>query len=172
MCGITGWIDFTRSIKNSEEIVKGMTETLNKRGPDDGNVWCSTHALLGHRRLAVIDLIGGKQPMTKIHQNASYVIVYNGELYNTDEIRQELLKRGYTFSTSSDTEVLLASFIEWKEQCVDYLNGIYAFAVWDEQQETLYAFRDRLGVNLSFILLSEGSFYLDLKLKQYLPTHR
>lgn len=168
MCGITGWINFTKSIKNSEEIVKGMTETLNKRGPDDGNVWCSTHALLGHRRLAVIDLIGGKQPMTKIHQNASYVIVYNGELYNTDEIRQQLLKRGYTFSTSSDTEVLLASFIEWKEQCVDYLNGIYAFAVWDEQQETLYAFRDRLGVKPFFYSLSEGSFLFGSEIKAIL----
>ncbi len=168
VCGITGWIDFTQSLKNRREIVESMTETLKKRGPDDGNVWCSTHALLGHRRLAVIDLIGGKQPMAKMYQSKSFVMVYNGELYNTDELRQELLKRGYTFSTQSDTEVLLTSFIEWREKCVDYLNGIYAFAIWDEQEETLYAFRDRLGVKPFFFSLSEGSFLFGSEIKAIL----
>lgn len=168
MCGITGWIDYTQSIKDQEAIVQGMTETLNKRGPDDGNVWCSTHALLGHRRLAVIDLIGGKQPMTKAHREHSYTMVYNGELYNTEEIRQELIQRGYTFASTSDTEVLLASFIEWREQCVEYLNGIYAFAVWDEQEESLYAFRDRLGVKPFFYSQMHGSLLFGSELKAIL----
>lgn len=170
VCGITGWIDYTQSLKNHEGIIKAMTETLSKRGPDDGNIWSNTHALLGHRRLAVIDLIGGKQPMTKVHQDKSYNMVYNGELYNTEEIRQELLKRGYSFSTSSDTEVLLASFIEWREQCVEYLNGIYAFAVWDEQEETLYAFRDRLGVKPFFYALKEGSLLFGSEIKAILAN--
>lgn len=168
MCGITGWIDFTQVIHHQKNIVLSMTETLKKRGPDDGNVWCSTHALLGHRRLAVIDLVGGKQPMSKSHKNQSYTMVYNGELYNTEEIRQELKKRGYSFSTSSDTEVLLTSFIEWKEQCVDHLNGIYAFAVWDEQEETLYAFRDRLGVKPFFFSHIEGSLKFGSEIKAIL----
>lgn len=145
-----------------------MTETLKKRGPDDGNIWCSTHALLGHRRLAVIDLIGGKQPMSKTHQNQTYIMVYNGELYNTEEVRQELLNRGYRFSTQSDTEVLLTAFIEWKEQCVDYLNGIYAFAIWDEKEEVLYAFRDRLGVKPFFYTESDGSFIFGSEIKALL----
>lgn len=170
VCGITGWIDYTQSLKNQDAIIKAMTETLSKRGPDDGNVWSSTHALLGHRRLAVIDLIGGKQPMTKEHHNKSFSMVYNGELYNTDELRQELLKRGYSFSTSSDTEVLLASFIEWREQCVEYLNGIYAFAVWDEQEEALYAFRDRLGVKPFFYALKEGSLLFGSEIKAILAN--
>ena len=170
VCGITGWIDYTQSLKNQDAIIKSMTETLSKRGPDDGNIWSSTHALLGHRRLAVIDLIGGKQPMTKSHQNKGYSLVYNGELYNTEEIRQELLKRGYHFSTSSDTEVLLASFIEWREQCVEYLNGIYAFAVWDEEEESLYAFRDRLGVKPFFYALKEGSLLFGSEIKAILAN--
>ncbi|SOC25774.1 asparagine synthase (glutamine-hydrolysing) [Ureibacillus xyleni] len=168
MCGITGWIDFTQEIKHQKSIVFSMTETLKRRGPDDGNVWCSTHALLGHRRLAVIDLVGGKQPMSKTHKNQSYTMVYNGELYNTEEIRQELKQRGYRFTTSSDTEVLLTAFIEWKEQCVNYLNGIYAFAVWDENEETLYAFRDRLGVKPFFFSQDEGSLIFGSEVKAIL----
>ncbi|RUL48286.1 asparagine synthase (glutamine-hydrolyzing) [Lysinibacillus antri] len=168
MCGITGWIDFTKVIKHQEHIVSSMTETLKKRGPDDGNVWCGTHALLGHRRLAVIDLVGGKQPMSKQYKNQSFVMVYNGELYNTEELRQELLKRGYTFTTMSDTEVLLTSFIEWREQCIDHLNGIFAFAVWDEQEEVLYAFRDRLGVKPFFYSTKEGVFIFGSEIKSIL----
>lgn len=168
MCGITGWIDFNQSLRDKSSIVEDMTETLKLRGPDDGNIYCSTHALLGHRRLAVIDLIGGKQPMIKTHKDETNVIVYNGELYNTEEIRQELLKRGYTFSTKSDTEVLLASFIEWREQCVEYLNGIYAFTVWDEREEALYAFRDRLGVKPFFFTHQQGFLLFGSEIKALL----
>lgn len=168
VCGITGWIDFTQSIKHKEQILTDMRETLSKRGPDDGNNYCSAHALLGHRRLAVIDLIGGKQPMSKTHHDKQYVMVYNGELYNTEELRQELLKRGYTFTTSSDTEVLLTSFIEWKERCVNYLNGIYAFAIWDEQEEEVYLFRDRLGVKPLFFTIHNNSLLFASEIKALL----
>lgn len=146
MCGITGWASFQKDLRTSEEIIKLMTQTLKKRGPDDENIWCNEHIAFGHRRLAVIDLIGGKQPMTKIHEGSNYVITYNGELYNTEELRKELQNRGYTFTTHSDTEVLLTAYIEWKEQCVDFFNGIFAFGVWDEQSQSLFLCRDRLGV--------------------------
>ncbi|QDQ00680.1 asparagine synthase (glutamine-hydrolyzing) [Lysinibacillus fusiformis] len=146
MCGITGWASFRKDLRNSDQILKSMTQTLNKRGPDDENTWCSEHIAFGHRRLAVIDLIGGKQPMKKTHDGVNYVITYNGELYNTEEIRKELHKRGHIFTTHSDTEVLLTAYIEWKEQCVDYLNGIFAFGVWDEAAQSLLLCRDRLGV--------------------------
>ncbi len=146
MCGITGWASFQRDLRDSNQILKSMTQTLNKRGPDDENTWCSEHIAFGHRRLAVIDLIGGKQPMKKIHDGVNYVITYNGELYNTEEIRKELQKRGHVFATYSDTEVLLTAYIEWKEQCVDFLNGIFAFGVWDEAAQSLFLCRDRLGV--------------------------
>ncbi|KOS63574.1 asparagine synthase (glutamine-hydrolyzing) [Lysinibacillus agricola] len=150
MCGITGWASFQKDLRTSDRILKLMTQTLNKRGPDDENIWCSEHIAFGHRRLAVIDLIGGKQPMKKVHDGANYVITYNGELYNTEELRKELQNRGYVFTTRSDTEVLLTAYIEWKEQCVDFINGIFAFGVWDERSQSLFLCRDRLGVKPLF----------------------
>src|SRR5690606_26090300 len=128
----------------------------------------NNHALLGHRRLAVIDLEGGKQPMTKMKESSNYTITYNGELYNTEDIRKELLARGYSFSTHSDTEVLLTSFIEWKEQCVDYLNGIFAFGIWDEEKETLTLFRDRLGVKPLFYAELNGGLLFSPEIKAIL----
>ncbi|KMY34463.1 asparagine synthase [Lysinibacillus xylanilyticus] len=150
MCGITGWASFQKDLRTTNGILKLMTQTLNKRGPDDENIWCSEHIAFGHRRLAVIDLIGGKQPMKKEHDGANYVITYNGELYNTEELRKELQNRGHLFTTHSDTEVLLTAYIEWKEQCVEFLNGIFAFGIWDEQSQSLFLCRDRLGVKPLF----------------------
>ena len=92
MCGITGWVHYKELLIGKEDIIKTMTNTLSKRGPDDENIFTSHHALLGHRRLAVIDLEGGKQPMTKAKESSNYTITYNGELYNTDEIRDEYLQ--------------------------------------------------------------------------------
>ncbi|MFJ5566612.1 asparagine synthase (glutamine-hydrolyzing) [Lysinibacillus xylanilyticus] len=150
MCGITGWASFQKDLRTTNGILKLMTQTLSKRGPDDENIWCSEHIAFGHRRLAVIDLIGGKQPMKKEHDGANYVITYNGELYNTEELRKELQNRGHLFTTHSDTEVLLTAYIEWKEQCVEFLNGIFAFGIWDEQSQSLFLCRDRLGVKPLF----------------------
>ncbi|CAM5197304.1 asparagine synthase (glutamine-hydrolyzing) OS=Ureibacillus acetophenoni OX=614649 GN=SAMN05877842_1225 PE=3 SV=1 [Ureibacillus acetophenoni] len=168
MCGITGWVHYKELLIGKEDIIKTMTNTLSKRGPDDENIFTSHHALLGHRRLAVIDLEGGKQPMTKAKESSNYTITYNGELYNTDEIRDELKRRGYIFTTHSDTEVLLTAFIEWGEQCVDYLNGIYAFGVWDEKKETLTLFRDRLGVKPLFYSEFAGGLLFSSEIKAIL----
>ncbi|MDX5474512.1 MAG: asparagine synthetase B, partial [Bacillaceae bacterium] len=123
MCGITGWIDFHRSLRNESETIEKMTNTLTKRGPDDTNVWIQNNVAFGHKRLVVVDPEGGKQPMSRTKNGTSYTICYNGELYNTEDIRKELLKRGYTFEGHSDTEVLLTSYMEWKESCLEHLNG-------------------------------------------------
>jgi len=168
MCGITGWSSFQKDLRTSNEILKLMTQTLNKRGPDDENIWCSEHIAFGHRRLAVIDLIGGKQPMKKVHDGANYVITYNGELYNTEEIRKELQNRGHVFTTHSDTEVLLTAYIEWKEQCVDFLNGIFAFGIWDEQSQSLFLCRDRLGVKPLFYTEQQGGLLFASEVKALL----
>nr|WP_106782079.1 asparagine synthase (glutamine-hydrolyzing) [Lysinibacillus timonensis] len=168
MCGIAGWVSFKENLLGKEKIIATMTETLLKRGPDDGRIFSSKHALLGHRRLAVIDLEGGKQPMTRSKNTSNYTMTYNGELYNTEEIRNELLARGYHFSTHSDTEVLLTSFIEWKEQCVDHLNGIFAFGIWDEKEETLTIFRDRLGVKPLFYAEVAGGLLFSSEIKAIL----
>ena len=137
MCGITGWIDYHKNLGNQIETLEKMTETLAKRGPDDTNIWTDVHVGFGHKRLVVVDPERGKQPMVKTKQENRYTLCYNGELYNTEDIRKELLLKGYSFHGHSDTEVLLTAYIEWKEKCVDYLNGIFAFAVWDQERELL-----------------------------------
>ncbi|MCT6926317.1 asparagine synthase (glutamine-hydrolyzing) [Metasolibacillus sp.] len=155
MCGIAGIVNFQQVLKDTQQI-QHMTDVLAHRGPDAQAIWTEQHVQLGHRRLAVIDVAGGAQPMTKMH----YTIVYNGELYNTEELRQTLIARGYTFTTTSDTEVLLCAFIEWKEHCVEHLNGIFAFAVWDANEQSIYLFRDRLGVKPLFYTQSmEGLLF-------------
>ena len=168
MCGITGWIHYKRDLRNELPIVEKMSQTLSNRGPDENNIWSTTHALLGHRRLTVVDPVGGKQPMIKSYKYNQYTLSYNGELYNTEDIRKELLKRGHTFSGHSDTEVLLTSYIEWKEKCVDHFNGIFAFAIWDEQDQKLFVARDRLGVKPLFYTERNGGFLFGSELKALL----
>ncbi|MFC4182180.1 asparagine synthase (glutamine-hydrolyzing) [Saccharococcus thermophilus] len=168
MCGITGWVDFQRDLRIEKEIISKMTETLAKRGPDDTNAWVGQHAAFGHKRLVVVDPAGGKQPMTRQKNGYSYTVVYNGELYNTEDIRKELLKKGYTFQGHSDTEVLLNAYIEWKERCVELFNGIFAFAVWDEQREQLFLARDRLGVKPLFYRHSDDGFLFGSEIKAIL----
>lgn len=168
MCGITGWIDWNRDITEQIVTVEKMANTLAKRGPDATNVWASNHVSLGHTRLVVVDPAGGMQPMKKLHREKMYKIVYNGELYNTEDIRKELLKKGYTFQSYSDTEVLLTSYIEWGEACLDYLNGIYAFAIWDQARETLFLARDRLGVKPLFYREQNGTLIFGSEIKAIL----
>ncbi|MEH7343398.1 asparagine synthase (glutamine-hydrolyzing) [Bacillus sp. JJ1532] len=168
MCGITGWVHFHQDLSKEKGIIDKMTNTLAKRGPDATNVWISSHVLLGHKRLVVVDPSGGAQPMTIVKKEHSYTIVYNGELYNTDELRTELVKRGYIFQSHSDTEVLLTSYIEWGERCVDFLNGIFAFAVWNDQKNQLFTARDRLGVKPLFYKEVDGSFIFGSELKAIL----
>ena len=145
-----------------------MTATLAKRGPDDENVWSDTHVSFGHRRLTVVDPVGGKQPMTKDHESGVYTLCYNGELYNTEDLRKELLLKGYSFKGHSDTEVLLTSYIEWKEKCVELFNGIFAFAIWDSKEQKLFIARDRFGVKPLFYAERNGGFIFGSELKALL----
>jgi len=168
MCGITGWIHWERDLRTQDIIVEKMAQTLDHRGPDEKGMWISPRAALVHRRLIVIDPQGGKQPMVKKNGAGTFVIVYNGELYNTQELRNILEKKGYIFTTRSDTEVILNSYIEWKEECVHYLNGIFAFAVWSERDQSLYIARDRFGVKPLFYLHRERSLIFGSELKAVL----
>jgi asparagine synthase (glutamine-hydrolysing) len=150
MCGISGWIDFKRDMRNEKDTIEKMANTLAKRGPDDTNTWTDVHVAFGHKRLIVVDPEGGKQPMSKYSRGNEYTICYNGELYNTEDIRKVLHTKGYSFKGHSDTEVLITAYIEWAEECVNFLNGIYAFAIWDREKEQLFIGRDRLGVKPLF----------------------
>lgn len=171
MCGITGWIDWRQDLRKEEKQVKQMAETLNRRGPDDMNVWTTTHAAFGHARLVVVDPENGVQPMSRTYKNKTYTIVYNGELYNTEEIRKELLASGHDFKGHSDTEVLLKSYIQWGYQCLEKLNGIFAFSIWNDKDESLFMARDRLGVKPLFYTVRNGCLLFASELKALL-AHR
>lgn len=159
MCGITGWIDWNEDLTKQADTIEKMTETLELRGPDASGTWLSRHCAFGHRRLSVIDPANGAQPMVRPVKSAEEqdcVVVYNGELYNAGELRDELVRLGYRFRTTCDTEVLLLSYVEWGPACVDRFNGIFAFAIWRTDEETLFMARDRLGVKPLFYRHSEG----------------
>jgi len=169
MCGITGWIDWNEPLALRQPVLERMTEALAHRGPDAAGVWISGPCALGHRRLSVIDPENGAQPMIRRQDGVQWIIVYNGELYNTAELREELKARGHRFATSCDTEVLLAAFIEWGEASLDRLNGIFAFAVWNDREESLFLARDRVGVKpLFYSLPREGTFLFGSEMKAIL----
>lgn len=157
MCGITGWVDFAADLEGERNTVEAMTATMSLRGPDAGGVWMSRHAAIGHRRLAVIDVEGGVQPMVA---EGDVVLTYSGEVYNYRELRGELVAAGHEFRTTSDTEVVLRAYLEWGVGCFDRLNGMYAFAVWDGRSEELLLVRDRLGVKpLYYYPLPDGLLF-------------
>lgn len=168
MCGIAGWINFRRDVTGEHDIIGRMKATMENRGPDAGGSYMSRHAALAHRRLTVVDPEGGAQPMIRKRGSHTYVIVYNGELYNTEDIRAELEERGYTFQGHSDTEVLLTAYTEWGDDCLERLNGIFAFAVWEEPAERLFLARDRMGVKPLFYTVKDGGFLFASELKTLL----
>jgi len=145
MCGIAGWVDFREDLRAHRPVVERMTETMADRGPDAAGVWIGAHAALGHRRLSVIDLETGQQPMSAGGEHSA-VITYSGEVYNFRELRGELRSLGHTFRTTSDTEVVLRAYLQWGADLVTRLNGIYAFAIWDGSTDELLLVRDRMGV--------------------------
>ncbi|MBH1938107.1 asparagine synthase (glutamine-hydrolyzing) [Streptomyces sp. AV19] len=154
MCGITGWVAFSRDLSQQSPVVGAMTDTLDHRGPDARGLWLGTHAALGHRRLSIIDLEHGTQPMLTPEQGPDglprAVISYGGEIYNFRELREELALLGHKFTTRSDTEVALRGYLQWGADLVHRLNGMYSLAIWDTAREELLLVRDRLGVKPLF----------------------
>ncbi|KOV64166.1 asparagine synthase (glutamine-hydrolyzing) [Streptomyces sp. MMG1121] len=146
MCGITGWVSYDRDLTTEATTLHAMTETMACRGPDDRGTWTEGPAALGHRRLAIIDLPGGRQPMSLLTPQGTIAMVYSGEAYNFTELRRELEGRGHRFSTDSDTEVVLHGYLEWGDAVAERLNGMYAFAVWDGRHDKLVMIRDRMGI--------------------------
>ncbi|MBH5338331.1 asparagine synthase (glutamine-hydrolyzing) [Streptomyces pactum] len=148
MCGISGWISFQRNLADDRELasLRAMNETMVCRGPDAEGTWVSRSAALGHRRLAVIDIEGGTQPMVVETPDGPVAMTYSGEAYNFTELRDELRRRGHSFRTASDTEVVLRGYLEWGEAVAERLNGMYALGIWDGRTERLVLLRDRLGI--------------------------
>ena len=164
MCAIAGlW-----NLNITPEIIRAMKATMTHRGPDAQAVFTDREMTLLHARLTVIDPQGGAQPMTLAWEGETYTIVYNGELYNTGELREKLIRLGHSFLGHSDTEVLLHSYAQWGSGCLDRLNGIFAFAVWEEQSQRLFLARDRIGVKPLFYALHQGGFVFASELKTIL----
>ncbi|MBQ8038624.1 MAG: asparagine synthase (glutamine-hydrolyzing) [Lachnospiraceae bacterium] len=157
MCGITGFCDYTENYLTKEphwiNLLKNMRETLIHRGKDNFGEWLNEHVGFAHARLSIRDIDGGSQPMLRQKSQKEYAIMYNGEIYNTDELIPELKKAGYQFKTTSDTEVILYAYMHYGPEFVKKLNGIFSFAIWDGRSETLILYRDRVGTKPLFYTL-------------------
>ena len=146
MCGFVGVMNLKEDLISKKNILISMNDTLKKRGPDECGYYVDKNILLAHRRLIVIDPDGGKQPMTFYYNSNKYVIAYNGQIYNAEELRNDLKSHGFDFESHSDTEVLLKAYVLYKEDVVNKLNGIFAFAIWNEKDKSLFLARDHFGV--------------------------
>lgn len=150
MCGITGMVHQEQDLTKQEALLRQMQQTLHRRGPDQEGIFLSERCAMAHTRLAVIDVANGHQPMETTVGGETYTIVYNGELYNTQELRGQLEREGTTFLTHCDTEVILQAYANWGPRCVEQLNGIFAFAIWEHTAKRLFLARDRIGVKPLF----------------------
>src|SRR6266481_5062416 len=167
MCGIVGIFDLSGKRPISHDLVARMNESQLHRGPDEGGFHFEPGVGLGHRRLSIIDLSTGQQPL--YNEDGSVVIVYNGEIYNYRELIPELTRLGHVFRTKSDTEVIVHGWEQWGEDCVKRFRGMFAFALWDRNRETLFLARDRLGVKpLYYAQLSDGCWIFGSELKALL----
>ncbi len=164
MCGIAGLLCSNIDLRGERLLIQNISKTLENRGPDSGGVYITPNTALIHRRLAVIDVENGAQPM----HFGKYVIVYNGELYNTDEVREELESFGYKFDTHCDTEVVLKAYDKWQEESVKKLNGIFAYAIYDKKENTLFAARDRIGVKPFYYAKTKSYFAFASKIESLL----
>ncbi len=161
MCGIAGFVD---NNKNKKDNLRNMLKLIKHRGPDGWGEFYKDDVAIGHVRLSIIDLANGKQPMSK----NGYHLTFNGEIYNYKELREELEKKGYTFETNSDTEVLLTSYIEYKEKCLNKLRGMFAFAIYNESDNSIFIARDHFGIKPVYYYTNNGIFMFASEIKAFM----
>ncbi|MEW6200964.1 MAG: asparagine synthase (glutamine-hydrolyzing), partial [bacterium] len=163
MCGICGKVDFHNNIENGSELISRMCAALRHRGPDDEGTFTDPHAALGIRRLSIIDLEGGHQPI--LNEDDSIVIVFNGEIYNFHELRTQLENEGHIFHTHTDTEVILHLYEKYGTDCLTHLRGMFAFAIYDKKQRRLFLARDRIGIKPLVYSLCGSTLYFASEIK-------
>ncbi|MCL8207689.1 MAG: asparagine synthase (glutamine-hydrolyzing) [Actinomycetia bacterium] len=168
MCGIGGWVAWDRELSHARAVLQPMADSMACRGPDAEGFFLDGPVAFAHRRLIVVDPAGGAQPMSAQRGGMRYTLVYNGELYNTDELRADLAARGHRFHGWSDTEVLLHAYMEWGPEALERLNGIFAFAVYDPAVRRVFLARDRLGVKPLFYALTPAGLVFGSEIKAVL----
>ncbi len=168
MCGITGMVHQQQDLRQQETLLRKMQQTMQRRGPDQEGIFLSEHCAMAHTRLAVIDVAHGRQPMEAAVGGEVYTIVYNGELYNTPELRTQLEHGGTWFQTRCDTEVILQAYANWGPKCVEQMNGIFAFAIWEHSAQRLFLARDRMGVKPLFYAEIPGGIVFGSEIKALL----
>src|SRR4026209_167597 len=170
MCGINGIAFSSRSGSQIDaSVLKRMRDVITHRGPDDEGFFVDGRVGLGHRRLSIVDVASGHQPMT--NEDGSLHMTYNGEIYNHNDYREPLIARGHVYKTHCDTEAILHLYAEYGDHCVDYLRGMFAFAIWDRTSRELFIARDRLGVKpLYYVHTQDGSLYFASEIKALLEA--
>ncbi|MBP7131710.1 MAG: asparagine synthetase B, partial [Aquabacterium sp.] len=164
MCGISGLFDTQGRRAFDPALAQRINDVQAHRGPDEADLYFEPGLMLGHRRLSVIDLATGQQPL--FNADGTVGIVFNGEIYNFQSLRTELEALGHVFRTRSDTEVIVQAWMAWGPECVHRLRGMFAFAIWDQKQQTLFMARDRMGVKpLHYALLPDGTLVFGSELK-------
>ncbi len=165
MCGIVGFVNYKKDLSDSKNILINMNNKLSNRGPDEQGFYIKNNVALGHRRLIVIDPEGGKQPMIETYSFGEYVIVYNGQIYNTKELHDTLKENGFTFNGHCDTEILLKSYIHYGNDVVKHLNGIFAFAIWNSYKQELFLARDHFGVKPLYYTIFDNTLIFSSEIK-------
>jgi asparagine synthase (glutamine-hydrolysing) len=168
LCGITGFTNFKKNIENKDELLKRMTEKISKRGENEVGYYTTDNVYLGHRRLSIIDINCGSQPMTFTKDNKKYTIVYNGEIYNYEEVRTMLIDRDMELVTRCDTEMVLKMYMLFGDKCLKYLNGIFAFCVYEENEDKLFLARDHMGVKPLFYTIYDDELFFASEIKSIL----
>ncbi len=163
MCGIAGILNLRNHTEISTDSLKRMVSTIKHRGPDEFGLYKESQIMLGHARLSIIDLSTGRQPMS--NEDKTIWITFNGEIFNYLELRRDLLKKGHRFSTHSDTEVIIHLYEDHGPQCLQYLNGQFAFSIWDKNKKELFLARDRLGIRPLFYTANHDRFYFASEIK-------
>ena len=167
MCGFVGFLNDTDDAELNMSIVRSMADKIAHRGPDDEDYYIDDKISMGFRRLSIIDLEGGKQPI--LNEDGTKVLVYNGEIYNFKDIRKELIEKGHVFATNSDSEVILHGYEEYGEKVCEKLRGMFAFAIWDKKEKTLFGARDIFGIKPYFYYKNGDAFFFASEIKAFLP---
>ena len=172
MCGILGFTNFQKKIKEAEELLKRMTEKIATRGENSTGYYTTNNVYLGHKRLSIIDINGGSQPMTFSKNGRLYTIVYNGEIYNYNEVREILISNNIALITKSDTEMVIKLYMLLGEKCLDHLNGIFAFCIYEESNERIFLARDHMGIKPLFYTIQDNELFFSSEIKGLLEYEK